>query len=67
MFSAEGMARAVDGPFCAAFPGGIPADIWENRFDHRQPHEGDRGLQWLAVNEAVYPFPDYAFDPEVLK
>lgn len=23
---------------CPAFPGGIPRDIWENRFDHRSAH-----------------------------
>lgn len=63
-FSPEGMAAGRTEPFCAAFPDGIPADIWENRFDHRQPHEGDRGLQWLQTGDL--PFPSYAFAPEVL-
>ena len=66
MFSPEGMAKAANGPFCAAFPDGIPDDIWENRFDHRQPHEGDHGLQWEAVDAVAFPFPEYAFAPEVL-
>ncbi len=66
IFSAEGMARHAAEPFCAAFPDGIPDVIWTNRFDHRQPYEGDHGLQWLAVDEQVYPFPTYAFEPEVL-
>jgi 2'-5' RNA ligase len=52
------------GPFCAAFPGGIPDRIWRNELDHRQPVDGDHGLQWVAAEG--YEFPEYAFDPAVL-
>jgi hypothetical protein len=27
-------------------PGGIPDDIYWNRFDHRRPHEGDHGVRY---------------------
>lgn len=64
MFSPEGMAKGATGPFCGAFPDGIPDDIWGNRFDHRQPHEGDHGLRWLSADGN--DFPEYAFDLAVL-
>lgn len=31
---------------CSAFPGGIPQDILEMNFDHRNPHAGDHGIRW---------------------
>ncbi len=58
-FSAENVDH-LPGPFCAAFPAGIPEAIWTNQADHRQPIEGDHGLQWVS-RDGVYPFPTYAF------
>lgn len=49
------LTTGLDGPSCTAFPDGIPADIWENRFDHRQPHEGDHGLQWESLDGQAFP------------
>jgi len=51
-------------PFCAAFPAGIPDDIWQNEVDHRKPIVGDHDLQWISRDGA--PFPTYAFAPGVL-
>jgi len=34
----------VDGK-CPAFVC-IPADIWDNRVDHRRAYEGDGGVRW---------------------
>lgn len=33
--------------YCAAFPEGIPQDIFEG-FDHRKPHNGDHGIRYEA-------------------
>jgi len=44
---------------CAAFPEfpGIPQDIYEMEFDHRQPHPQDNGIRWEPkVSGTVHPF-----------
>jgi hypothetical protein len=48
---------------CDAYPDevdAIPEDIWWNRFDHRQAHEGDHDIQWEADGDAE--FPEYAMN-----
>lgn len=62
-FSAENTG-GLDGPFCAAFPDGIPDRIFNNEVDHREPIAGDHGLQWTPRPGAE--FPAYAFPPGVL-
>jgi len=46
------------GPFCAAFPTGIPDRVYENGVDHREPIEGDHGVRWTS--RAGEPYPEYA-------
>jgi hypothetical protein len=54
----------VTGPYCEAFPDGIPTLVFRNGVDHRGEVEGDHGLRWASNGEA---FPDWAFDPDVLR
>jgi hypothetical protein len=33
-------------PKCSVFPDGIPDEIIENRYDHRESFEGDNGVRF---------------------
>ncbi len=51
----EGCARFVGEPgnlHCAAFPAGIPDDIYVGAFDHREEHAGDHGLRYVEIDAA---------------
>jgi hypothetical protein len=41
----------IDENVCEAFPEGIPELIWEGKFDHREPFDGDSGILFEARNE----------------
>lgn len=53
-FSDENI-RGLDGAFCAAFPDGIPDEVYGNQLDHRQPIPGDNGVRWEPDGDVKYP------------
>lgn len=61
----RGRFFAGGGPTCAAFPTGIPDEIYQNFYDHREPYVGDGGIRW-TMKEDREPFPVESFLPERL-
>ena len=50
------MPRFDEDDACEAFPGGIPAEILGNRFDHCKSYPGDHGLKFSLEEGADLPF-----------
>jgi hypothetical protein len=50
----DGCVHRIPGDFarCAAFPEGIPDAIIFSEVDHREPYEGDHGIQFEPKTEA---------------
>lgn len=40
----SGQVQESEEQGCAAFPRGIPADVWEDRIKHTKPIKGDNGI-----------------------
>lgn len=38
--------RTAESQTCAAFPEGIPEEIWTNQHDHHTPYPGDQGVRF---------------------
>ncbi len=42
--------KAAD-KLCAAFPEGIPEEIWLEENDHTSPYPGDSGIQFESIED----------------
>lgn len=54
----------IDGPVCAAFPGGIPDEIVVGRFDHRLEYPGDGGVRFTPQAPEDADRADQFVDPD---
>jgi hypothetical protein len=47
---------------CAAFPEGIPDEIYQSLADHRQPFAGDRGIRFEPMSDEDAEYAELVFD-----
>lgn len=52
---------------CAAFPDGIPLEVWQAYRGHRAPIDGDNGIQYEAVQQQPLPPVDRYDIPDFLR
>lgn len=45
----------IFGKTCAAFPSGIPEEIWSGADGHATPRDGDHGLQFAPAFPGAHP------------
>ena len=59
--------RTAPGPGirCAAFPGGVPDEIFESQADHREPFQGDQGILFDPINEEATAYAELLFNPPI--
>jgi len=48
-------------PACDAYPHGIPEPIMDSDVDHRQPYDGDGGIQFEPVDAAAADYAELLF------
>ena len=48
---------------CDAFPDHIPLAIWQGSADHREPYDGDHGIQFAAKTAQDAAYADLIFTP----
>jgi hypothetical protein len=62
-----GSRKAVVPWRCTAFPDGIPEAILHSEVDHRQPFEGDHGIQFEPMNAHGDAYAAMLFDGDDLE
>ena len=57
--------RTAPGPGirCAAFPDGVPEEIFLSGADHREPFDGDRGIQFEPIDDEAVAYAELLFSP----
>ena len=58
--------RTAPGPGirCAAFPDGVPDEIFSSEADHREPFDGDRGIRFDPIDDEAVAYAEMLFSPE---